>query len=162
MRIPRFYARYSIPQNQFIVSSVATIKSDQIITTIKTELKMKTAIIILSDPKAGEEALGRMFNALALAAEAIQHGDETEIVFTGTGTRWPAELSKPTHPAHALYQNVLPSVAGACNHCAVVFGAEGAVKSCGLPTLKDNELAGTHGLASIRRYLAEGWQTLLF
>jgi hypothetical protein len=123
---------------------------------------MKTAIIILSDPKAGEEALGRMFNGLALAAEAIKSGDETEIVFTGAGTRWPGELSQPAHPAHALYDSVLPAVAGACNHCAVVFGAEGSVKACGLPSIKDNELAGTHGLASIRRYLVEGWQTLLF
>ena len=123
---------------------------------------MKTAIIILSDPKAGEEALGRMFNGLALAAEAIKSGDETEIVFTGTGTRWPGELSQPPHPAHALYHAVLPAVVGACNHCAVVFGAEGSVKACGLPSIKDNNLAGTHGLASLRRYLAEGWQTLLF
>jgi len=123
---------------------------------------MKTAIIILSDPNAGEEALGRMFNALALAAEAIQQGDETEIVFTGTGTRWPEILSGPAHPAHALYQSVLPAVAGSCNHCAIVFGAEGAVKTCGVKPIKDNALAGTHGLASIRRYLAEGWQTLVF
>jgi hypothetical protein len=132
------------------------------ITTIEPEPKMKIAILILSDPKVGEEALGRAFNALALAAESIKQGDETEIVFTGTGTRWPAEPSKPTHPAYGLYQSVLPSVVGACNHCAIVFGAEVAVNSCGLSIIKDNELAGTQGLASIRRYLAEGWQTLLF
>lgn len=123
---------------------------------------MKLAIIILSDPKAGEDALGRMFNGLALAAEAILAGDETEIVFTGAGTRWPGELSKPTHPAHGLYQTVLPAVAGACNHCAIVFGADGPVKSCGVKIIADNKLAGTHGLASLRRYLAEGWQTLVF
>jgi len=123
---------------------------------------MKTAIIILSDPKADEDALGRMFNGLALAAEAVKAGDETEIVFTGAGTRWPTELSKPTHPAHGLYQTVQPVVVGACNHCAIVFGAESAVKSCGLQVITDNNLAGTHGLASIRRYLAEGWQTVLF
>jgi hypothetical protein len=123
---------------------------------------MKTAIIILSDPKAGEEALGRMFNGLALAAEAIKSGDQTEIVFTGAGTRWPAELSRPAHPAHGLYESVLPAVAGACNHCAIVFGADGSVTACGLPAIKDNNLAGTHGLASIRRYLAEGWETVAF
>ena len=123
---------------------------------------MKTAIIILSDPKAGDEALGRMFNALALAAESIQQGDETEIVFTGAGTRWPEVLSQLTHPAHGLYQTVSPAVAGACHHCAIVFGAEGAIKTCGLDPIKDNALTGTHGLASIRRYLAEGWQTLVF
>jgi hypothetical protein len=123
---------------------------------------MKIAIIILSDPNAGEDALGRVFNGLALAAEALQAGDQTEIVFTGAGTRWPAVLSDPAHPVNGLYQSVLPSVAGACNHCAIVFGAEGSVKSCGLPVIADNNLPGTHGLASIRRYFVEGWQTALF
>ena len=123
---------------------------------------MKTAVIILSDPNAGEEALGRVFNGLALAAEAIKSGDETEIVFTGAGTRWPGELSKPSHPAHGLYQSVLPVVAGSCNHCAIVFGAEASTKACGLNTIKDNDLAGTHGLASVRRYLADDWHTVLF
>jgi hypothetical protein len=123
---------------------------------------MKTAIIILSDPKAGEDALGRMFNGLALAAEGLKAGDETEILFTGTGTRWPAELSRPDHPAHVLYTTVRPAVVGACHHCAIVFGAADALPACGLPSIKDNALAGTHGLASIRRYLVEGWQTLLF
>jgi hypothetical protein len=60
--------------------------------------------------------------------------------------------------AHALYESLLPAVAGACNQCAVVFGAEGS----GLPSVKDNEPAGTHGLASLRRYLVEDWQTVLF
>lgn len=37
---------------------------------------MKTAIIIMSDPKSGsEESLGRVFNALALASECKQKGD---------------------------------------------------------------------------------------
>lgn len=43
---------------------------------------MKTAIMILSDPKNGsEEALGRVFNALALASECMQKGDEVAVVF---------------------------------------------------------------------------------
>ena len=63
---------------------------------------MKTAIIILSDPKNGsEEALGRVFNALALASECQQKGDEVAVVFNGAGTRWPAELTKLSHPATA-------------------------------------------------------------
>ena len=123
---------------------------------------MKTAIILLSDPKAGDEALGRMFNGLAFAAESIKSGDEVEIVFTGAGTRWPVELSKPEHPAYGLYESLRPRVAGACNHCSAVFGALDGVQTCGLPVIKDNDLTGTHGLASIRRYLAEGWHTLLF
>jgi len=63
---------------------------------------MKTAIIIMSDPKSGsEEALGRVFNALALAGECKQKGEEVAVVFNGAGTRWPGKLTKLSHPAMA-------------------------------------------------------------
>ncbi len=123
---------------------------------------MKIAIIITSDPKNGEEALGRAFNALALAAEAQDKNDEINVVFAGTGVRWPAEFSKPTHPAHGLYNAVRPVIIGASCGCSAVFGATKEVEACGLPGIKDHALAETPGLASIRRYLAEGWQTLVF
>ena len=84
---------------------------------------MKTALIILSDPKAGDEALGRVFNALAIAHEAMQAGDEVEVVFNGAGTRWPQELSRPTHPANGLYNAVRETITGVSRGCATVFGA---------------------------------------
>jgi hypothetical protein len=124
--------------------------------------KMKTAIIILSDPKAGEEALGRVFNALAVAQESLQSGDEVEVVFNGAGTRWPEELSKISHPANGLYNAVREAVKGASCGCAAVFGATNGVEACGIPLLKDKALAGTPGISNLRRYLAEGWQTLVF
>jgi hypothetical protein len=123
---------------------------------------MKLSIIITSDPKNGEEALGRTFNALALAAEAQAQGDEVNVVFVGAGTRWPGELVKLTHPANALYNTVRPSITGASCGCSSVFGATKEVAACGLPEIKDHKLAGTPGVASLRRYLAEGWQTLVF
>jgi len=123
---------------------------------------MKIAIIILSDPKGGDEALGRMFNGLAVAQEARQHADEVEIVFNGAGTRWPEELAKLSHPAHGLYNMIRDDVKGASCGCAAVFGATKGVEACGVPLLKDKQLAGTPGLSDIRRYAAEGWQTLIF
>jgi len=123
---------------------------------------MKTALIILSDPKAGDEALGRVFNALAIADECLKSGDEIEVVFNGAGTRWPAELSKVSHPANALYNAVRESVKGASCGCAAVFGASQGVEACGVPLLKDKALAGTPGISNLRRYLADGWQTLVF
>lgn len=124
---------------------------------------MKTAIVILSDPKSGsEEALGRVFNALALASECKENGDEVAVVFNGTGTRWPAELVKLSHPAHNLYEAVRDVISGASGACAAVFGATEAVQSCGVPIVKDNPLVGTAGLLSLRRYLSEGWRVLLF
>ncbi len=124
---------------------------------------MKTAIVILSDPKGGaEEALGRVFNALALAAESKQQGDEVAVVFNGPGTRWPAELTKLTHPANGLYQSVRDVVKGASCACAEVFGATDGVRSCGVKSVNDNALPGTAGLLSLRRYLADGWHVVVF
>ena len=124
---------------------------------------MKTAIIVMSDPKNGsEEALGRVFNALALAAECKQEGDEVAVVFNGTGTRWPAELTKLSHPANGLYNAVRDVVQGASCGCADVFGAKESVEFCGVPLKKDHALAGTSGLLSLRRYVREGWHTVVF
>jgi hypothetical protein len=123
---------------------------------------MKLAIIILSDPKNGDEALGRAFNALALAAESRARGDEVEVVFQGAGTRWPAELTRLGHPANGLYNAVRESIVGASCGCAAVFGSTASVQACGLAEVKDHALAGTPGLASIRRYVADGWTTVTF
>lgn len=123
---------------------------------------MKIAIAITSDPQAGDDALGRAFQGLALAAESRQHGDQVEVVFLGAGTRWPAAASKLGHPLHGLFDSVRPNVKGASCGCADVFGAASGVEACGVPKLKDFALAGTSGLASMRTYLAEGWHTLVF
>lgn len=124
---------------------------------------MKTAIIILSDPKSGsDEALGRAFNALALARESRAAGDEVAIEFVGAGTRWPAELTRLAHPANALFNEVRDLVVGGSCGCAAVFGATEGLQACGIPLTKANELPGTPGLSSLRHYLADGWQTLVF
>ena len=116
---------------------------------------MKTAIIIVADPKSEtEEAKGRLFNALALA--------RVEVAFIGAATRWPAELAKLSHPFNALYDSVREVVKGASCACATVFGAREDVEACGLPLASENAVPGTPGLLSVRRYLAEGWSTLVF
>lgn len=128
---------------------------------------MKTAIIILSDPKSGtDEALGRLSNALAQAYQGQSAGDEVNIVFSGPGTRWPAELSKLSHPANALFNSVRESVKGASLGCAQLFGAAGEVKACGISLLEDLSVPslppGIGGVAGLRRYLTDGWHVLIF
>ena len=112
--------------------------------------------------EAGEEAVGRVFNALPVAHESLQAGDEVAVVFNGAGTRWPAVLSQPNHPASGLYNAVRETVREASCGCAAVFGATQSVEACGLPLLKDKALPGTAGISNIRGYLADGWQTLVF
>lgn len=124
---------------------------------------MKTAIAILSDPKSGtEEALGRVFNALATAYDFKQKGQDVEIVFQGAGTRWPAELSKADHPAHDLYEAVADTVAGVSCGCAEVFGATEEVERSGLDFIKDNPVPGTSGLVSLQRLVSDGATVLTF
>ena len=124
---------------------------------------MKAAIVVLSDPKSGsEEALGRVFNALAAAYDFKQQGDEVTVRFQGAGTRWIGELSKAEHPAHELFDAVRDEVAGVSCGCADVFGANEEAEKSGFELIKDNPVPGTSGLASLRRLAADGYTVLTF
>lgn len=124
---------------------------------------MKNAIFIMTDPNSGsDEASSRLLNALAYADECKRSGDELAIVFAGTGTRWPQELSKISHPAHARYNGVREHVAGASRSCAMRNHATEGVQAAGLTLIGDNQVAGTQGVASFRRYYAEGWNVSIF
>lgn len=124
---------------------------------------MKTAIVVLSDPESGgEEALGRVFNALATAYDLRAQGLQTKVVFQGAGTRWPARLRDAQHPAHALYEAVREDVGGVSCACADVFGARDEAGESGLALLTDNRVPGTSGLASIAKDVAAGWNVVTF
>lgn len=73
----------------------------------------KAAIVVLSDPgDQSEEAVGRVFNALAAAYDFKERGDEVTVLFQGAGTRWAGHLADPEHPFHELYKAVSDRVAG--------------------------------------------------
>jgi hypothetical protein len=115
-----------------------------------------TTLIVLSDPSAGEESLGRVFNALAAAYDFEQRGQPVQIVFQGTGTRWPALLTQADHPVHGLFQAVEHRVLGASLACSMVFGAKESAESAGARFLSHNAVPGTVGLPSIAEFAAHG------
>ena len=115
-----------------------------------------TTIVILSDPSGGEESLGRMFNGLAAAYDLKRHERSVQIVFEGTGTRWPAVLATPEHPAHTLYQEIQDTIVGASAGCATLFGARDDVEREGIALLSANAVPGTPGLPSLAQYSADG------
>lgn len=123
---------------------------------------MKAAIIILSDPKAGEEALGRVFNGLAAAYDFKQKGTEVGIYFLGTGTRWPGALTDAAHPIHALFKAVEDKVVGVSCGCADVFGAREEAVKAGFQLITDNSVPGTSGLPSIAQIAADGYSVFTF
>jgi hypothetical protein len=124
---------------------------------------MKTAILIYSDPKTGsDEALGRMFNGLATAYDFKQRGDDVSILFLGAGTRWAMEITKPEHPANALFLAVADKVAGASCGCADLFCSTEEVEKSGFDLIRDNPVPGTTGLPSVHNLMSEGFTVLSF
>lgn len=124
---------------------------------------MKTAIVVLSDPKSGgEEALGRVFNALAAAYDLKQNRKEVEILFQGAGTRWTGILTQPEHPVHQLYEAVSDCIAGVSTACSEVFGARADAELNGFELLGENPVPGTAGLPSLARLMNEGYAVLTF
>ena len=124
---------------------------------------MKAAILVLSDPNHGkEEALGRVFNALATAYDFKENGAEVKVLFNGTGTRWIAELSNPENPVHGLFEAVKDTVAGVSCGCADVFGAAADVEKSGYDYLTENAVPGPRGLPSLRQLSADGYTVLTF
>ncbi|MCA9558543.1 MAG: DsrE family protein [Myxococcales bacterium] len=123
---------------------------------------MKVAILVHSDPKAGEEALGRVFNALAVAHDLDQRGSEVRILFLGTGTRWIAALADPDHPVHGLFELVKCQVEGVSRACAAVFGATDEVEASPFAFVDDNPIPGVGGLPSVAHLLSEGFSVLTY
>jgi len=126
-------------------------------------MKQKTAIVILSDPRSGgEEALGRLFNALSAAYEFKQADEPVTVLFQGTGTRWAGPLADAQHPAHGLFEAVRDVVAGVSCGCAEVFGATAEAKACGLPLVGDNKVPGTSGVPSLLALARDGYRIVTF
>lgn len=124
---------------------------------------MKAAILVFSDPKAGsEEALGRVFNALASAYDFKKRGTPVQLIFQGAGTRWVGELTKGDHPAHTLFEAVRDTVAGVSCGCADVFGSTENIKKEGLDLIHENMVPGTTGLPSLGKLLTDGYTILTF
>ena len=124
---------------------------------------MSIAITIFSDPQSGgEEALGRLFNALASAYDFQQKGTEVGIYFMGTGTRWASLLTQADHPAHQLFKAVESSVVGVSCGCADVFGATEEATEKGFDLITDNAVPGTTGLPSLADLSQQGHTILSF
>ena len=123
---------------------------------------MQLAVIILADPTSGSEATARLLNALALADEGKREGDTVEITFAGGGTRWINELANPLHPAYGRYQGLRELVRGASRSCAVRHQVAESAQAAGCALIGDNQVAGTPGVLSLRRYYAADWHVALF
>lgn len=123
---------------------------------------MKTAVVLLSDPAGGDEALGRAFNGLAAVKDYAEHGVDVTLLFQGAGTRWLAALSDSGHPLHSLFERVRPHVAGASDACSTFFGAREGVEGADVGFVAENEISGVGGLPSLADLSRSGYVVVVF
>lgn len=124
---------------------------------------MKAAIVVMSDPQSNsDEALGRVFNALGVAYDFKQNGDDVTLIFLGAGTRWAGQMTKADHPLHGIYKAVEDKVAGVSATCSDFFGAAADAQQAGFARLEDNAAPGTSGLPSLRALASQGYQVMIF
>lgn len=112
----------------------------------------KLAIVLLADTNS-EEGFGRAYNAMNAVKMLSEGGNDVRLYFDGTGTRWPAILSEPSHMAHGLYTAVYEKIEGACNACATAFGAKGSITPL-------NEKAEDE--VDYQKIMADGYQVITF
>lgn len=116
----------------------------------------KVSVVVFADTDTQGD-MGRVVNALLLAREARESGDEVEIGFDGAGVKWVGALAAPEHRLHRLYQSVRGEVTGVCEYCAGAFGAKEAVREAGIPFLSEFQ-----GHPSLRARLSEGYHVVTF
>ena len=116
----------------------------------------KVAIIVLAET-GSHESLGRVVNAMELAKECHEKGDDVKLVFDGAGVTFIPELEKEDHDAHPLYEAVKPAIEGACKFCSKAFGVINEVRKTDVTLLDDYD---DH--PSLRSYIADGYQVVTF
>jgi hypothetical protein len=116
----------------------------------------KVAIVVLAGT-GQEDSMGRIVNALMAVKELKENNDDVQLIFSGIGTTWLAELSRPEQQLHEVYNAVKDNIAGACGFCATVYNATDAIKTCGI-----NILEGYGTNMSYLKLINDGYQVIIF
>ncbi len=97
----------------------------------------KAAVVVFSELDSDHGDKARVVNALVIAREFKEAGDEVKVLFDGGGVTAAAALAQPEHPLHRLYQNIAENVDGACAYCAKAFGVKEQLEEAGVPLVSD-------------------------
>jgi hypothetical protein len=116
----------------------------------------KAPAIVFADTDT-REGLGRVVNALTMAKEFKEAGDEALVTFDGAGTGWVGELSREDHSYHRLFGDVRDVLGGACSDCAGAYGVKEQMQQAGVELLEEYE-----GHPSVRSLVNDGYQVVTF
>ncbi|MBN2472654.1 MAG: DsrE family protein [Anaerolineae bacterium] len=98
----------------------------------------KVAIVILSDMESHSDT-ARVVNALHVAKEFKEAGDDVAIVFEGGGVVSAVTVADPDSSFHRPFALVQDKVAGLCRFCSRSFEVTDKAEALGLPFLADYE-----------------------
>ncbi len=91
----------------------------------------KVGVVVLASGES-PESLGRVVNALMVARELKDAGDEVAVVFDGAGTRAASSFADSSHDYNELFERVRDKVSGACEYCAGAFQVKEEVQQAGI------------------------------
>lgn len=115
----------------------------------------KAAIMILAGTDTHAD-LGRVTNALHVAAEFDEAGDDVVVIFDGAGTQWIPELEDEDHSLNAVYRSQLANVQ-VCDYCADAFHVSEEVDGSDAPRTAD-----FRGHPSVRSLVEDGYEVITF
>lgn len=118
---------------------------------------MTKAVIVIFAELDSHQNMARVVNALEVAREFQEAGDEVQIIFDGGGAVAAAAVADPAHRLHGLYAVVEDKVAGVCRYCARAFDVYDKIETLGVPMLSEFR---QH--PSIRSRVADGYSVLIF
>jgi hypothetical protein len=102
----------------------------------------KTAVVVLSDPQGGEEALGRLFNALAATYDFKQKQPRRPTDLPGNRDPVDGAADQYRPPRPRAYEAVADKVAGVSSACSDFFGARRQAEQNGFSLLSTNAVPG--------------------
>jgi len=117
---------------------------------------VKVGLLVLTDTESHAD-MGRVSNALMIAKEFKESGDEVKIIFDGAGSKWVAKLTDKENPLNPLYNTVQDKVEGVCSYCTGAFDVEESVETSEVERLDDYQ-----GHPSLRNLVADGYQIITF
>ena len=115
-----------------------------------------TALLVLAGTDTPSD-LGRVVNALQIARELNDAGDEVTVIFDGAGTQWVPTLIDEDHKYHPLFAKTRSVIAGACSYCAGAYGVKEDIEGTDVDLLDEFD-----GHPSVRKLLSNGYQVITF
>lgn len=112
----------------------------------------KIAVVILTNI---DNDLSRVYRGLGTAREFADAGDDTVVVFDGSGVESLAAIAAEDHKLNGLLEALRDNVLGACSFCADSHGVAEEIVGAGFKRLDDNK-----GHASIRNLVVDGYQLI--